>query len=159
MNLSASDVSLAVSDPFGLWHNHHGDQQLKDRTDAYDLFLKEQGLRFEKELLSKRHLSFVNLKEDEFSSAVEQTAQLLQRSGSTIYGGALQSGRIRGELGSNLGLCYLIIFLLEVLLCPGPYALTIRTPTITLPLGETREEQFSRTTRIDLCFWKSFSPL
>ena len=37
-------------------------QKLKDPTDAYGLLLKEQGLRFEKELLSKRHPFFVNLK-------------------------------------------------------------------------------------------------
>ena len=51
MNLSASDISLAISDPFGLWHNHRGDQTLKDPLDEFDLFLLEQGLRVEAELL------------------------------------------------------------------------------------------------------------
>lgn len=91
MNLSASDVSLAISDPFGLWHNHHGDQNLKDPTDEYDLFLKEQGLRFEQELLKKRHASFVDLKDKDFDSAAQQTAELFKSRGLTIYGGALQS--------------------------------------------------------------------
>lgn len=94
MKLSASDVSLAVYDPFGLWHNHHGDQKLKDSLDEFDLFLQEQGLRVEAELLSKRHPSFVNLKEKDFGVAAEQTAQLLKRDGSTIYGGALRSERL-----------------------------------------------------------------
>jgi uncharacterized protein len=91
MNLSASDVSLAISDPFGLWHNHHGDQNLKDPTDEYDNFLKEQGVRFEQELLKKRHASFVDLKDKAFDSAAQQTAELFKSRGSTIYGGALQS--------------------------------------------------------------------
>lgn len=94
MNLSASDIALATSDPFGLWHNHHGDQKLKDPADEYDLFLKEQGLRFEQEVLKKRHASFVDLKDNHFDSAVEQTAELLQSGDSTIYGGALQSERL-----------------------------------------------------------------
>ncbi|MBI2986172.1 MAG: TM0106 family RecB-like putative nuclease [Deltaproteobacteria bacterium] len=83
-----------MSDPFGLWHNHHGDQKLRDPIDDFDLFLKEQGLRVERELLLKRHPSFVDLKETEFRSAVQQTANLLKTAGSTIYGGALQSGRL-----------------------------------------------------------------
>ncbi len=94
MILSASDVSLAVTDPFGLWHNHHGDQKLRDPIDDFDLFLKEQGLRVEKELLSKRHPSFVNLKETEFRSAVQQTTDLLRKQDSTIYGGAIQSDKL-----------------------------------------------------------------
>src|SRR3989338_398346 len=91
MNLSASDVSLAISDPFGLWHNHHGDQNLKNPTDEYDIFLKEQGLRFEQELLKKRHASFIDLKDKDFASASKQTAELLKSHGLTIYSGALQS--------------------------------------------------------------------
>lgn len=94
MHLSASDVSLAISDPFGLWHNHHGDQKLKDPLDEFDMFLMEQGLRVEAELLSKRHPSFVNLKDANFVSAVEQTAHLLKMGDSTIYGGAIQSERL-----------------------------------------------------------------
>ena len=42
--LSASEVSLAHSDPFGLWHDHHGDIRLKDPEDDYALFLRDQGL-------------------------------------------------------------------------------------------------------------------
>lgn len=53
--LSASDISSALSDPFGLWQDHYGDPKLKDPEDEYDRFLKEQGLRVEKELLVKRH--------------------------------------------------------------------------------------------------------
>jgi hypothetical protein len=94
MNLSASDVSLALSDPFGLWHNHHGDQNLKDPLDEFAMFLMEQGLRVEAELLSKRHPTFVNLKDANFGTAVEQTAQLLKKGESTIYGGAIQSERL-----------------------------------------------------------------
>ena len=29
MILSASEVALAESDPFGLWHDHYGDENLK----------------------------------------------------------------------------------------------------------------------------------
>ncbi len=94
MILSASDISLAISDPFGLWHNHHGDQKLRDPIDDFDLFLKEQGLRVERELLLKRHPSFVDLKETEFRSSVQQTAALLKMDESTIYGGALQSDKL-----------------------------------------------------------------
>ena len=94
MSLSASDISLALSDPFGLWHNHHGDPKLKDSLDEFDMFLMEQGLRIEAELLSKRHPVFVNLKDANFGSAVEQTAQLLKTGDSTIYGGAIQSDRL-----------------------------------------------------------------
>lgn len=94
MTLSASDVSLALSDPFGLWQNHHGDQKLKDPLDELDVFLLEQGLRVEADLLSKRHPSFVNLKGENFDSAIEQTAQLLNSGDSTIYGGAIQSDRL-----------------------------------------------------------------
>lgn len=95
MILSASDVSLAISDPFGLWHNHNGDKNLRDPIDDFDLFLKEQGLRIEKELLSKRNPSFVDLKETEFESAVQRTSDLLSKSeNSTIYGGALKSDRL-----------------------------------------------------------------
>ncbi len=42
--LSARDVSLALTDPFGLWNKHHGDQKLKDPEDEFAQFLKEQGL-------------------------------------------------------------------------------------------------------------------
>lgn len=94
MILSASDVSLALSDPFGLWHNHHGDQKLRDPVDDFDRFLQEQGLRFEKELLLKRHPSFVDLKEMEFRSAVQRTMDLLRIQDSTIYGGAIQSDKL-----------------------------------------------------------------
>lgn len=94
MILSASDVSLALSDPFGLWHNHHGDQKLRDPIDDFDRFLQEQGLRFEKELLLKRHPSFIDLKEMEFRSAVQRTTDLLRTQDSTIYGGAIQSDKL-----------------------------------------------------------------
>jgi hypothetical protein len=48
--LAASDVSLALSDPFGLWQNHHGDPKFRDPEDEFTEFLQEQGLRIEKEL-------------------------------------------------------------------------------------------------------------
>jgi predicted RecB family nuclease len=89
--LSASDVSLSISDPFGLWHNHYGDQKLKDPEDEYKLFLKEQGLRIEKELLIQRHTHFTALKNEDFDHAVQSTADLLQKGDLVIYGGALQS--------------------------------------------------------------------
>src|ERR1700686_4100388 len=89
--LSASEISLAMSDPFGLWHDHHGDQKLIDSEDEYDRFLAEQGLRIERELLIKRHVSFTDLKSLDFDSAVKQTADLMQRGDGVIYGGALQS--------------------------------------------------------------------
>jgi predicted RecB family nuclease len=92
--LSASDISLAISDPFGLWQDHHGDPKLKDPEDEYDLFLAEQGLRIEKELLIKRHAAFTDLKNVAFDEAVGQTTALLQRGNGVIYGGALQSERL-----------------------------------------------------------------
>jgi hypothetical protein len=94
MNLSASDVALATCGPFGLWHNHHGDHKLKDPPDEYALFLREQGLRIEKELLLKRHPDFVNLKEQDFQSAAQQTTDLLKGAASIIYGGAIQSNQL-----------------------------------------------------------------
>jgi len=33
MILSASEIALAESDPFGLWHDHYGDESLKDPVD------------------------------------------------------------------------------------------------------------------------------
>jgi predicted RecB family nuclease len=89
--LSASDISLAISDPFGLWHNHHGDRKLQDPEDEYDLFLAQQGLRVERELLTKRHASFTDLKNLDFESAVLETADLMKRGEGVIYGGALHS--------------------------------------------------------------------
>lgn len=35
ISLSASDVALAKPDPFGLWHDRHGDPKLKDPEDEY----------------------------------------------------------------------------------------------------------------------------
>ena len=92
--LSASDISLALSDPFGLWQDHHGDPKLKDPEDEYALFLKEQGLRVEKELLLKRHARFTDLKDLPFESAVTQTTQWLKYGHAVIYGGALESGAL-----------------------------------------------------------------
>jgi len=92
--LSASDVSLALSDPFGLWHDHHGDPRLKDPEDEYALFLKEQGLRIEKELLLKRHEQFTDLKGLSFEAAVTQTKQLLKYGHVVIYGGAVESNAL-----------------------------------------------------------------
>ena len=91
INLSASEISLAASDPFGLWHDHHGDPKLKDKEDDYALFLRDQGLRIEKELLLKRHPRFIDMKAELFDSAVEQTAELLKSGQVVIYGGALKS--------------------------------------------------------------------
>lgn len=89
--LSARDVSLALTDPFGLWHNHHGDQSLRDVEDQYAKFLKEQGLRFEKMLLASRHQAFVDLKEELFDSAADKTDNLLKTDRAVIYGGAIRS--------------------------------------------------------------------
>jgi predicted RecB family nuclease len=89
--LSASDVSLARSDPFGLWHDRYGDPRLRDPEDEYTLFLKEQGLRVEKELLLKRHERFTDLKNLSFEAAVTQTKQLLKYGHVIIYSGALES--------------------------------------------------------------------
>ncbi len=93
-SLSASDVSLALSDPFGLWHDHHGDLKLKDPEDEYKIFLKEQGLRIEKELLAKRHASFVDLKDEPFEAAAKQTAELMKQGNVVIYGGALSTEKL-----------------------------------------------------------------
>ncbi|HUK56069.1 MAG TPA: TM0106 family RecB-like putative nuclease [Nitrospiria bacterium] len=92
--LSASDVALALSDPFGLWHDHHGDPRLKDPEDEYALFLKEQGLRIEKELLKKRHGPVVDLTDRPFGAAAMQTGQLLKYGHVVIYGGAIESGAL-----------------------------------------------------------------
>ncbi|MBI3610707.1 MAG: TM0106 family RecB-like putative nuclease [Nitrospirae bacterium] len=89
--LSASDIALALSDPFGLWQDHHGDLRLRDPEDEYDRFLKEQGLRIERELLLKRHERFTDLKSQSFESAAAQTTELLKSGPAVIYGGALQS--------------------------------------------------------------------
>lgn len=90
--LSASDVALALADPFGLWHDHHGDPKFKDPEDEYSLFLKEQGLRIEKELLLKRHEKFTDLTDRPFGAAVTQMSQLLKYGHVVIYGGGLASG-------------------------------------------------------------------
>ncbi|MBI3596960.1 MAG: TM0106 family RecB-like putative nuclease [Nitrospirae bacterium] len=90
--LSASNVALALSDPFGLWQDRHGDPGLRDSEDEYARFLQEQGLRIEKELLLKRHEQFSDLKSLSFESAVTQTKQLLKYGHVVIYGGALESG-------------------------------------------------------------------
>jgi uncharacterized protein len=92
--LSASDVSLALSDPFGLWQDHHGDPRLKDPEDEYSHFLKEQGLRIEKDLLAKRHEQFTDLSGLSFDAALTQTTQLLKYGHVVIYGGALQSNAL-----------------------------------------------------------------
>jgi predicted RecB family nuclease len=92
--LSASDIALAMSDPFGLWHDRYGDPKLKDPEDEYALFLKEQGLRIEKELLIKRHTFFTDLKNEDFNSAVRRTTDLLNQDQAVIYGAALQSEKL-----------------------------------------------------------------
>ncbi len=89
--LTAYDVSRAVSDPFGLWHDHHGDQNLKDPENEYALFLQEQGLRVERELLIKRHGRFTDPKDQDFDTAVGLTVDLLKKGEGVSYGGALQS--------------------------------------------------------------------
>ena len=94
IQLSVLDVSLALSDPFGLWQEHYGDPRLRDPEDGYDRFLAEQGLRIEKELLIKRHASFADLKEVLFDDALGRTTALIQRGDEVIYGGALQSERL-----------------------------------------------------------------
>lgn len=89
--VSASDVSLAVTDPFGLWHNHHGDRSLRDEVDEYGEFLREQGLIVEKKLLHERHKDFVSLEAVDHFSAYKLTSELLKKDGSVIYNGALES--------------------------------------------------------------------
>jgi predicted RecB family nuclease len=89
--LTASDVSLALSDPFGLWQNHHGDPKFKDPEDEFTEFLHEQGMRIEKELLNKRHERFTDLTVQSFAAAATQTAQLLKYGHVTIYGGAMEA--------------------------------------------------------------------
>ncbi len=54
MFLSASEIALAESDPFGLWHDHYGDESLRDPVDEFGEFLREQGIRVEQELLTQR---------------------------------------------------------------------------------------------------------
>jgi len=43
MILSASDVALAESDPFGLWHDHYGDEDLREPVDDLANFLGSRG--------------------------------------------------------------------------------------------------------------------
>jgi len=92
--LSARDVSLALSDPFGLWHKYHADSSLKDPISEYNQFLMEQGIRVEQELLQKRHASFTDLKARPIEEAAKVTAGLLAVEGSVIYGGAVLSKRL-----------------------------------------------------------------
>lgn len=92
--LSASDVSLSLSDPFGFWHSKFGDKRLRDPEDDYSLFLQEQGLRIEKELLIKRHPHFIDIQNESFSEAVQHTTKLLQEVDLVIYGGALESKKM-----------------------------------------------------------------
>ena len=89
--LSAYDIARAISDPFGLWHDHHGDESLRDPENEYGRFLQEQGRRVEKELLSQRHDHFTDLKQHDFDTAVSLTANLLSGGNVVIYGGALHS--------------------------------------------------------------------
>lgn len=90
--LTASEIALALSDPFGLWHDHHGDPRLKDPEDEYALFLKEQGLRIERDLLLKRHDEFTDLKGESFDTAAVRTLELLKEEHVVIYSGGLESG-------------------------------------------------------------------
>ncbi|HEY5648394.1 MAG TPA: hypothetical protein VIU33_02765, partial [Nitrospiria bacterium] len=76
--LTASEVALAITDPFGFWQDHFGDSSQRDSEDEYSLFLMEQGLRIEKELLAARHPQFTDLSGLSFSSALTQTDQLLK---------------------------------------------------------------------------------
>jgi len=94
MFLSASEVALAESDPFGLWHDHYGDEKLKDPVDEFDEFLREQGIRVEQELLKKRHKSYTDLSEESFRTAVKRTRALLKKDGSVIYQPALESKKL-----------------------------------------------------------------
>ncbi|MCH8241264.1 MAG: ribonuclease H-like domain-containing protein [Planctomycetes bacterium] len=77
-----------------MWHDHFGDPKLKDPEDEYDHFLKEQGLRVEMDLLSRRHALFTDLKNEVFDSAVRRTKDLLHQDQAVIYGGALQSEKL-----------------------------------------------------------------
>jgi len=92
--LTASEISLALSDPFGLWHDRHGDPRFKDPEDEFTRFLKDQGLRIEKQLLSQRHEEYTDLTGLTFAAAATQTAQLLKYGRVTIYGGAMESGTL-----------------------------------------------------------------
>jgi len=91
MILSASEVALAESDPFGLWHDHYGDENLKDPVDEFGEFLRAQGIRVEQELLKKRHKSYTDLSDESFPAAVKKTRALLKKNGSIIYQPALES--------------------------------------------------------------------
>ena len=95
--ISVSDLATALSDPFGLWHDHHGDPALKDPEAEYDLFLKEQGRRVELELLRKRHPAYVNLTSE--PSAAAQTKKLIAKDDVVIYHGELEDSRtsLRGR--------------------------------------------------------------
>jgi len=93
--LTARDLSMALTDPFGLWHEHHGDVKLKDGEDEYTNFLKEQGMRCEQALLTSRHKRFVSLKDRVFDDATEETERLLGIDGSVIHSGALRSEQLK----------------------------------------------------------------
>jgi len=94
MILSASEVALAESDPFGLWHDHYGDEKLKDPVDEFGEFLREQGIRVEQELLTQRHKSYTDLSGESFPTAVKTTRALLKKNGSIIYQPALESKKL-----------------------------------------------------------------
>ncbi len=89
--LSASDIALSRSDPFGLWHDYYGDPKWKDPEDEYLLFLKEQGQKIERELLRLRHRDYSDLSGRPFEAAVGPTTDLLKSGCAVIYGGALES--------------------------------------------------------------------
>jgi len=94
MFLSASEVALAESDPFGLWHDHYGDEKLRDPVDEFGEFLREQGIRVERELLRERHKLYTDLSNESFSTAVKTTRALLKKDGSIIYQPALESKKL-----------------------------------------------------------------
>jgi len=94
MILSASEVALAESDPFGLWHDHYGDEKLKDLVGEFGEFLREQGIRVEQALLKKRHKSFIDLSDESFAAAVKRTRALLKKGVSIIYQPALESKKL-----------------------------------------------------------------
>ena len=94
MILSASEVALVESDPFGLWHDHYGDEDLRDPVGEFEEFLREQGIRVEQELLRQRHKLYTDLSDESFPGAVKRTRALLKKYGSIIYQPALESKKL-----------------------------------------------------------------
>jgi uncharacterized protein len=88
--LSVSDVILATTDPFGLWHEVHGDPEEKDPPDPYLEFLRDSGEAWERKLATRRHPEHVDLSALEFDAAARETIDRLRPRAPALFQGALR---------------------------------------------------------------------